>query len=448
MPEGSQPLFTNFRTGQQLPVGNFAIYVRNVKDFGAVGNGIADDAPAIQAAINDIPDGGGVVFIPNGTYLIGSKLTLGNDDNGGFSTKRGIEIWGESPPSFRGAPDGPGVGVRLIWSGALNGNMMGTGGPFTGLTLRNLWLEGNSLGGTGLQLISTGMVTLYNINISNFRQIGYQSSCLSGFGNCEKVIGRNIVISCPAVNGAIGALFDGASDGTASSYMQEYTNIRIFPSATQPNIGMLLKVADGCTFQNLLILANAVVGGTFGVVFDYSGHAAFPSQNMFILPDVGFNISSSSQWVNSGSPGAQTKPNLIVGVGELNQAFYPTNVPNLTIDLPTRPATTITESNRTTAIGATTLYTPYYSGIYRLVLYYNITTTGAAGTIDPTVSWNDGTTSRTLALPTLDVTTTDYDQQEIKMRVEAGTNISYAFTFTGVGGTPAYNVFGTLERLS
>src|SRR5947208_3562046 len=50
----------------------------NVKLFGAVGNGIADDTLAIQSAINAAPQGG-TVFLPastNATYVISSGLTI------------------------------------------------------------------------------------------------------------------------------------------------------------------------------------------------------------------------------------------------------------------------------------------------------------------------------------------------------------------------------------
>lgn len=46
--------------------------VVSVKDFGAVGDGVADDTSAIQAAIDN---GGGVVYFPDGTY-ISRQLTL------------------------------------------------------------------------------------------------------------------------------------------------------------------------------------------------------------------------------------------------------------------------------------------------------------------------------------------------------------------------------------
>ena len=46
----------------------------SVKDFGAVGNGIADDTSAIQAAA--IAATGKILYVPQGTYMVTSGIVI------------------------------------------------------------------------------------------------------------------------------------------------------------------------------------------------------------------------------------------------------------------------------------------------------------------------------------------------------------------------------------
>jgi Pectate lyase superfamily protein len=48
----------------------------SVKQFGAVGNGVANDTAAIQAGIDAIAGSGGVLFFPAGVYLISAAIVL------------------------------------------------------------------------------------------------------------------------------------------------------------------------------------------------------------------------------------------------------------------------------------------------------------------------------------------------------------------------------------
>ena len=51
----------------------------SVKDFGAVGDGVADDTAAIQAAITATnPTSGGGVYLPSGTYKVTSTINVAN----------------------------------------------------------------------------------------------------------------------------------------------------------------------------------------------------------------------------------------------------------------------------------------------------------------------------------------------------------------------------------
>jgi parallel beta-helix repeat protein len=71
-------------TGEGLPL-------LDVRDFGAVGDGVADDRAALQSAINEANGlGGAVVFVPAGTYRLSAWLLMKSD----------VIIEGEGPESI------------------------------------------------------------------------------------------------------------------------------------------------------------------------------------------------------------------------------------------------------------------------------------------------------------------------------------------------------------
>ena len=52
-----------------VPDGVVPVY--NVKDYGVKGDGVTDDAPAIQALLDSVMEwGGGTVYFPNGRYRL------------------------------------------------------------------------------------------------------------------------------------------------------------------------------------------------------------------------------------------------------------------------------------------------------------------------------------------------------------------------------------------
>jgi hypothetical protein len=67
------------QVGKDSPTGLSGVF--NVRDFGAVGDGMHNDQPAFVSAIAAAQSaGGGIVYVPNGTYLIESPyITLANN---------------------------------------------------------------------------------------------------------------------------------------------------------------------------------------------------------------------------------------------------------------------------------------------------------------------------------------------------------------------------------
>ena len=67
----------------------------SVKDFGAVGDGVANDTAAIQAAITAVAQAGGAVYFPAGTYKISTALTM---DTASYS--KGLLLYGDGRNSI------------------------------------------------------------------------------------------------------------------------------------------------------------------------------------------------------------------------------------------------------------------------------------------------------------------------------------------------------------
>jgi hypothetical protein len=113
----------------------------NVKDFGAVGDGVADDTTALQAAINTIGVNGGSIFIPKGIFLINSTLNINN---------KSITISGEATHLTE---------IRF-GSSVVNGFVWYGGTPSTNLSkkieIKKLTISTNNRSGAGTALtIST-----------------------------------------------------------------------------------------------------------------------------------------------------------------------------------------------------------------------------------------------------------------------------------------------------
>ena len=120
----------------------------NVKDYGAVGDGTADDTAAIQAALDAVPTGGRAVYFPAGRYRITSTLLVKID---------GTTLYGDGPANRNGATQ-TSNGTRIEASGGITGSMIlvqrvANDRPLQGVNIRDLTLDG-FLVGTGVKGIT------------------------------------------------------------------------------------------------------------------------------------------------------------------------------------------------------------------------------------------------------------------------------------------------------
>lgn len=141
----------------------------NVKDYGAVGDGVADDTDEIIAAIAAAP-AGGTVFFPVGTYLVSAQLTVG----------KVLNILGEGVQSIIKTTSGT--------LGVLNFN--NTTSPFWSVTVRKLKILNSSVSnptaGYGLKMTYVGRTTIEDIEVEGFYDnVIIDNSFLINMTNCS-----------------------------------------------------------------------------------------------------------------------------------------------------------------------------------------------------------------------------------------------------------------------
>lgn len=150
----------------------------NVKNYGAVGNGIADDTSAVQNAITAAAAvGGGTVFLPPGTYLINAALTIA-------SSPASVSVVGSSR------------GVSIIKSSSSTANAF----------------------------------TVTSVGVVSFRQFTIAAATSSSGSGISVATGGNIVVDTVAISGfakgiattasalyAQNALVDGSTAGLAQT---------------------------------------------------------------------------------------------------------------------------------------------------------------------------------------------------------------------------------------
>lgn len=262
----------------------------SVKDFGAVGNGVADDTAAIQAAIDYVEsvasvatDGGGTLLFPRGEYLITASLDVTKDHirftgEGKFSSG----IFANSP-SFDlinvDAQDATAIFGFMIDNMSVNAQGNATAGALIrcrdliegeikSCVLRGWW--------NGIQLAGCNRVLIYAVVLSQtLRTSGTGNHGIrligdAAGGNCT---GNHIidvetndqsVIPSPAYD--VG-LFVSSTDGLYmlnSHFLDAGTCMKIEPTGSVPNDLMASILAtncylDGAEDNNLLIGGSASV---------------------------------------------------------------------------------------------------------------------------------------------------------------------------------------------
>jgi hypothetical protein len=261
----------------------------SVKDFGAIGNGVADDGAAFAAALTAIASGGAIV-VPSGTYNIGRALTQAVTGSVAFI--------------------GAGSGVTLLnFTAATDGLTLSLGpnsvAQVSGMTIVRAPSSGTTYANTGLTITSPADPSL-RLGKSNVRDISFTGGAYfwaTGISiyNTVNVSIDHIAYTAPNATGTnvgvgVGILIAGKS---ATSYL---TEAKVNDVITQ---GGSVGLQIGDWVQGVYVDQSAFIGNDYGIRWSgVAGHGNlwlavcnthFNSGSCGVLSD----IADSAQIVNT-----------------------------------------------------------------------------------------------------------------------------------------------------
>jgi hypothetical protein len=239
----------------------------SVKDFGAVGNGTADDTAAIQAAITYVESlGGGNVYLPAGTYNISSGFII---------TTTAINFVGQgngwSQVNSLAASNVTTIKATAAMSYMIKFNNINNGA----CGIQDILLDGSSTLYPNIALILDGVTGGYfqNVGVLNAYNVGV--SLLGTTNTCSW--NTFINLSCNQLQG-VAALWLQGYPGQANAAHNTFITTRL--AFGGPAHGILLGGCDNNDFYQTFIFASGTPSG-YGVYCDPTEMSGFPGNNVF-----------------------------------------------------------------------------------------------------------------------------------------------------------------------
>jgi hypothetical protein len=184
LPNGTQQLIPTgaVYSGVRLyPAGAFGPHFRNIRDYGAAGDGKTDDTAAIQKAIGDCVGNGSYIYFPNGTYLVSRQLAWTYADASGdvaWSCFLGFQGESQGNTVIRLAPGSAAfqdaaAPLAVIQTGDLGGTPAGVNAYLNNLRDFTVEVSAGNPGACGLYFHGTNTSSLRRLTV---RDLGNQTA--------------------------------------------------------------------------------------------------------------------------------------------------------------------------------------------------------------------------------------------------------------------------------
>ncbi len=184
----------------------------SVVDYGATGDGRSDDTAAIQACLDALPQSGGIVVFPPGSYLCSATLTVSGKDNVTLTGQSALLSFTAEPARehcllLTGAEDIPIANPRI--EGLRVRTPTGYGlsiGHFTNATFTDCTVERSGFSGlycffgrgcliSGNHVLHGGDNGIYTFSVDDAAIVGNVVEHATGTGGIAMMIGQGLVVT-------------------------------------------------------------------------------------------------------------------------------------------------------------------------------------------------------------------------------------------------------------
>jgi hypothetical protein len=337
----------------------------NVKDYGAIGNGVANDVTAIQNAINAASPTGGIVFFPPGDYLInsGTGLTIGT------------------------------AAVMLMGAGAEASSLV-VGGSFAGTSLlsftandcavRDISVDGANQSSTTSNPVAHAVTVTgaQNFRVSNATFTRINGYCVRAIGTASQTLHGGMIHNVKMQSSAGGIYIISDSTNTAANFMLSNVFTRFMGVASGGSANLdCIHVEDSwdVLMQNVMPWMQATLGGTGAALRVKGNCAATFIQNLDALgPQTGTNVV-----IESGPNG--DPQNVQIQGGVIQQGNVGLSITGASTQIRVRNVRIISNQTHGISVAGTA------SAIYLDECFFSLNGAGATGT-NYDVNWSGTST--------------------------------------------------------
>lgn len=253
--------------------------IPNVKDFGAVGDGVTDDTLSIQTALNTATAAGQSLFFPAGNYF---------SSTGGITLNPNVNIIGQGQGTTVFTLGNNATAAYFFYSGS---NAFPGLYQFSDFTITGSWLTNQTTNGLALIVLNfattptpTSIVTFNNIEVSYSR----------GFGIVTDVTARSEARDCYVHH----TIRDGISFNDTQDKI--FINCQVEHTADNALSGHVVNGFGQTPVTSRLTMENCRMIDTYGASFLGVSEATVSNVYCARSKGIGFSIGSFILAPNSG----------------------------------------------------------------------------------------------------------------------------------------------------